>query len=425
MLGPVPGFRVSHDYGKNWIDTPLSPSNPLFPESGKDGHKVKMGTPHFVDFGKNMEHSPDGKAYLVGHGARDGDRMPRIGNLSWIAGDEIYLSRVTPSPATINRLDAYEFYVGRDAAGRPIWSPNFAEIKPVLSWNNRMGGVTITYNAPLKKYLMCITDGWPGTADMNTYVLESPEITGPWKMVTFMRGFGRQGYFSTFPSKFISADGRTAWLSYSANFHLSYFTNRARAVPLGSRYAMTLQEVRLLDGPGAEGLARSPGQIDPIKAPDNLALGAQVTVSSVNKKNKPFTEIPAYFGEGAVDGVVDPAQPGSRHEWISNGERAAAMVRLDWEVAQRVDRIWLFDRPESKASHIKSGMLVFSDGSTIRVGELPAGAVAAREVSFAPKNIRWVAFLIDAVSDSTQDVGLAEFAAFKARARVPVRQNRR
>lgn len=74
-------------------------------------------------------------------------------------------------------------------------------------------------SAPLKKYLMCITDGWPGTTDMNTYLLESPKITGPWKMVTFMRGFGRQGYFSTFPSKFISADGRTAWLSYSANFH--------------------------------------------------------------------------------------------------------------------------------------------------------------------------------------------------------------
>ena len=124
-----------------------------------------------------------------------------------------------PSPETIKRLDAYEFYAERDATGRPVWSHHFAEIKPVISWNNQMGGVTITYNAPLKKYLMCITDGWPGTTDMNTYLLESPKITGPWKTVTFMRGFGRQGYFSTFPSKFISADGRTAWLSYSANFH--------------------------------------------------------------------------------------------------------------------------------------------------------------------------------------------------------------
>ena len=120
----------------------------------------------------------------------------------------------------------------------------------------------------------------------------------------------------------------------------------------------------------------------------------------------PFTELPAYFGEGAVDGVVAPAEPGSRHEWFSNGERDGAMVRLD--------RVWLFDRPETKASHVKSGMLVFSDGSTIRVGELPAAAVAAREVSFAPKTIRWIAFLIDSVSESTQDVGLAEIAVFRA-----------
>jgi hypothetical protein len=28
-------------------------------------------------------------------------------------------------------------------------------------------------------------------------------------LVTFMRNFGEQGYFANFPSKFISADGRT------------------------------------------------------------------------------------------------------------------------------------------------------------------------------------------------------------------------
>jgi hypothetical protein len=33
------------------------------------GYPVKIGAPKFVDFGKNMEHSPDGKAYLVAHGA--------------------------------------------------------------------------------------------------------------------------------------------------------------------------------------------------------------------------------------------------------------------------------------------------------------------------------------------------------------------
>jgi len=101
ICGPVPGFRVSTDYGKTWIPSPLSPENPLFPESGKNGHQVKMGTPHFVDFGRNLEYSPDGKAYLVGHGALDNDPTPRVAGNSWIAGDAVYLARVTPSPKTL------------------------------------------------------------------------------------------------------------------------------------------------------------------------------------------------------------------------------------------------------------------------------------------------------------------------------------
>ena len=78
-----------------------------------------------------------------------------------------------------------------------------------------MGCVTVTYDAPLKKYLMCVTDGWPTCAKMNTYILEADEITGPWRLVTYMKDFGEQGYFLNIPSKFISADGRTVWLCYS------------------------------------------------------------------------------------------------------------------------------------------------------------------------------------------------------------------
>ena len=75
------------------------------------GEPVKIGAPHFVDFGKNMEHSPDGKAYLVAHGASDGtDR--RFGYNSWITGDEIYLMRVTPRIENMNDASKYEFFDG-------------------------------------------------------------------------------------------------------------------------------------------------------------------------------------------------------------------------------------------------------------------------------------------------------------------------
>jgi hypothetical protein len=53
---------------------------------------------------------------------------------------------------------------------------------------------------------------------MHTYILEADTITGPWRMVTYMRNFGEHAYFVNIPSKFISPDGRTFWLCYSANF---------------------------------------------------------------------------------------------------------------------------------------------------------------------------------------------------------------
>jgi hypothetical protein len=240
ILGPFVGFRVSTDYGKTWVETPHTPANPIFGESGKDGKKVKIGAPHAVDFGKNMQHSPDGKAYFVGHGATRPDA-----NLAWIAGDQAYLIRVVPSPENINDPSRYEFFGGHDSRGEPIWTGDFARIKPLIEWNNRVGCVTMTYNAPLGKYLMCVVDGWPTVNPMNTYLLESDRITGPWKLVTFMERFGIQAYFVNIPSKFIGADGRTAWLCYAANFTNAAFGTKWEANPPGSKYAMCLHEFRL------------------------------------------------------------------------------------------------------------------------------------------------------------------------------------
>ena len=98
VLGPMPGFRISRDFGKTWTPSPLSPAKPLFPEPKKFMGPVKMGCPHFVDFGRNMEHSPDGKAYLLGMGAEENDPKPRYANLSWITADQVYLARVDAQP---------------------------------------------------------------------------------------------------------------------------------------------------------------------------------------------------------------------------------------------------------------------------------------------------------------------------------------
>lgn len=250
-MGPFVGFRVSYDYGTTWVDPKLTAEKTLFGESAKGGKKIKMGAPHFVDFGKNMQYSPDGKAYLVAHGAEDSGSGE-----SWIKGDEVYLARVAPSPENINNPDRWEFFSGFDADKTARWSDHFSEIQPILKWTHHCGPVTMTYDAGLGKYLMVVADpeGLGGTdaspdhphahgVPYNTYVLESGRVVGPWSLISYMRKFGEQAYFVNIPSKFVSANGRKAWLCYSNNW-----TGDQKVNPPGGRYGLCLQEFEFLPG---------------------------------------------------------------------------------------------------------------------------------------------------------------------------------
>jgi hypothetical protein len=109
-----------------------------------------------------------------------------------------------------------------------------------------MGCVTMTYNAPLKKYFMCVTDGGNTMDRYDTYIMESDNTTGPWRMVTYMERFGMYGYLVNISSKFISADGRTAWLCYSTNWAGEWRKNPDLYCPPGGAYAMTLMEFTLM-----------------------------------------------------------------------------------------------------------------------------------------------------------------------------------
>lgn len=134
----------------------------------------------------------------------------------------------------------------------------------------------------------------------------------------------------------------------------------------------------------------------------NLAPRAIATASSV------WMDQPV---SGAIDGVVD-GMPGSRfREWASNRERDGAWLKLQWPKPVKAGRILLYDRP-NEADHVLAGKILLSDGTVLDVGELPADAKTAFDLKFKPRQIKWLVFVITAVSERTAWSGISEIAVF-------------
>ena len=246
VQGPFVGFRTSTDLGETWDEPRVnmtSWSDNIFGEAAPDNHtKVKFGAPHVVDFGRELEHSPDGKLYIVGHGASSA-YSPH----SWMQGSEVYLARCAPTAAAVRDLGAWEFWTGDAwAAG----AAGVAAARPIVSWANRTGVVTATWLPAVGRFLMAVSTPTfsPFTERaFDTYFLEAEALTGPWHMISYLGQFGPQSYFVNVPSKFVNAtradDGSLElWLSYSANFANN---SLSRTNPPGSGYHWTLSKVRL------------------------------------------------------------------------------------------------------------------------------------------------------------------------------------
>ena len=257
VQGPVVDWRTSTDQGKTWQEPRVNMTDDkdnIFGETAKNNSKVKFGAPHVVDFGQELEHSPDGKMYIVGHGAA----RPEA-HQSWMQGDQVYMARVEPTPSAVGDGASWEFLAGLDVHGNAQWvQGNVTDAAPMFTWNNHTGVVTMTYFPSLKKYIMVVSTPTYTpytTKQFDTYFLESNTAEGPFKMITYMREFGPEAYFVHFPSKFLASGIEQAPViggngnNYSAVFngYLSYSANfafRHGAEPVGSGYHWSLQQMR-------------------------------------------------------------------------------------------------------------------------------------------------------------------------------------
>lgn len=138
----------------------------------------------------------------------------------------------------------------------------------------------------------------------------------------------------------------------------------------------------------------------------NIAPEASVTASS--SRSSAFDCRHVTDGIIGVDGKGEWACEGQTTDW---GYIRFPWVQLAWKQPQRVDRIVLYDRP-SALEHIAGGRLIFSDGTTVWVNQLPNDGTG-KAISFESKTITWVKF--EVTDGNGSDLGLSEFEVFAAR----------
>ncbi len=135
----------------------------------------------------------------------------------------------------------------------------------------------------------------------------------------------------------------------------------------------------------------------------NLAPTATATASSDNPPD-------GQTAAKAIDGVVDGYPGDYTKEWATQGGGAGSWLRLTWANAVTLSHVVLYDRPNAD-DQITSATLTFSDGSTASVGTLPNNGTALT-VTFPSKTTTSLLLTITGVSNTTQNVGLAEIEAW-------------
>lgn len=144
--------------------------------------------------------------------------------------------------------------------------------------------------------------------------------------------------------------------------------------------------------------------------PDNIAPKAKVTAStSLNDSFAPSR---------VTDGIIGVLNQG---EWACEGMITYwgyvrfPWIQLTWDNPQSINKIVLYDRPNEK-EHIAGGKLIFSDGSTVWVNQIPNDG-KGKAVSFPTKTVEWVKFFT--TDGKGKDLGFSEIEVFPAAEQYP------
>ncbi|MEX2558635.1 MAG: serine hydrolase, partial [Pirellulales bacterium] len=171
-----------------------------------------FGCPTFLNFGTNYASARDAFVYVYSH---DHDS-------AYEPADRMVLARAPKGQ--LKERGAYEFLKGLDGQGEPIWTKDIAERGAVFTHKGRCYRSGISYNASLQRYLWAqiIPDVHGQKADTRFEggfgIYDAPEPWGPWTTVFYSEAWDvGPGETSSFPTKWMSADGKTLYLVFSGD----------------------------------------------------------------------------------------------------------------------------------------------------------------------------------------------------------------
>jgi hypothetical protein len=175
-----------------------------------------FGCPTLLNFGKNYAGARDGFVYTYSHDA----------DAAYEPADRMVLARV---PAErIKDQAAYEFFAGYADGDMPRWSKNIEVRAAIFEHPGRCYRSGVTYNAPLKRYLWVqILPGTEGKKVDTRFeggfgIYDAPEPWGPWTTVYFTPKWDvGPGESASFPTKWMSGDGKTLHLVFSGDDHFA------------------------------------------------------------------------------------------------------------------------------------------------------------------------------------------------------------
>jgi CubicO group peptidase (beta-lactamase class C family) len=175
-----------------------------------------FGCPTFLNFGKNYAGARDEFVYVY---SQDHDS-------AYEPADGIVLARV-PQTRIIEE-NAYEFFAGLDETGRPQWTREIAQRKPVFEHPGRCYRVSVSYSAGLKRYLLRHTHPEGDARFAGGFSMyDGPEPWGPWTTVFYTNSWDvGPGETGAFPTKWMSNDGRDLTMIFSGDD--SFSVRRAR-----------------------------------------------------------------------------------------------------------------------------------------------------------------------------------------------------